>query len=373
MMRNRTSIGLLWLLLLLFSNDTMSQWLLPDTVCTGTTNRKYYVNGWPGSTYTWTVQGGTVAPPGTTDTISVDWTNVPPGVYSITVTEHAQNGCSGDPFLSHVHVIESPYVTYTQCLDTVTTTNAKPIKLKGGIPPGGTYTGSGVSNGYFYPSIAGPGVHPVTYSFTNVYGCSSNASSKIHCFSPPVFSCGQPFSDIRDGTIYPTIQIGLQCWMAKNLNYGSSTSSYLLQFDNCSAEKYCYNDNLMKCDSLGGLYQWNEMMQYSETPLVQGLCPPGWHIPDENEWTQLFNNFGGNGFSGDPLRYDGSSGFNALLAGTNFGNKEFDFKNFSEFYWSSTSRGNYKSWAHAINSINHGVSYYPSLRNNAFSVRCLKD
>jgi uncharacterized protein (TIGR02145 family) len=372
MMRTPAFIGFLWLMLLV-SNETVAQGLLPDTVCSGTTSRKYYVTGWPGSTYTWTVQGGTITPPGNTDTISVNWTGVPPGIYFITVTEHALNGCSGDPFQSHIHVVETPFVTFTRCFDSVTTTNAKPIKLKGGIPLGGTYSGPGVSSEYFFPAIAGPGTHQVTYTFININGCSSSSQSLIHVFNSSSFFCGQPFTDIRDGTSYPTVQIGSQCWLSKNLTFGNAISSLGFQRDNCLTEKYCYNDNVLLCDSLGGLYQWDELMQYSENPLVQGLCPPGWHIPDENEWSLLFSNFGGNAFAGDALRHNGPSGFDALLAGADFGNGQFNFESFSTFFWSSTSWGNFKAWSHAVNSINHGVSYYPALRNNAFSVRCLRD
>jgi len=52
-------------------------------------------------------------------------------------------------------------VTFTLCNDSVTTTNAKPFKLKGGIPLGGTYSGAGVAGGIFNPAIAGVGNHQV--------------------------------------------------------------------------------------------------------------------------------------------------------------------------------------------------------------------
>jgi hypothetical protein len=59
-------------------------------------------------------------------------------------------------------VKDAPVVTFTSCFDTITTTNAKPIKLKGGIPLGGIYSGAGVSSGYFYPSMAGTGSKVIT-------------------------------------------------------------------------------------------------------------------------------------------------------------------------------------------------------------------
>ena len=271
-------------------------------------------------------------------------------------------------------VITAPVVSLNIC-NNITTRGAQPFVLKGGIPLGGSYSGQGVIGNTFYPALVpiGQTIVPITYNYSNSYGCPGSAIQNITVLQESPFTCGQQLIDVRDNSIYPTILIGTRCWMAKSLNFGNSISSYMTQNDNCIVEKYCYNDNILKCDSLGGLYQWDELMQYSENSLFQGLCPPGWHIPDENEWSLLFNNFGGNAFAGDALRYNGPSGFNALLAGAYFGNRQFGFKNFSVFFWSSTSRGNYKAWSHAINSINHGISYYSSLRNNAFSVRCIKD
>jgi Fibrobacter succinogenes major domain (Fib_succ_major) len=57
----------------------------------------------------------------------------------------------------------------------------------------------------------------------------------------------------------------------------------------------------------GGLgtanYQWDELMQYDDTPGLKGLCPPGWHVPTEAEWNTLFANYINNGFAGIPLKY----------------------------------------------------------------------
>ena len=101
--------------------------------------------------------------------------------------------------------------------------------------------------------------------------------------------------------------------MASNLNYGTVLVSTQDQRDNCIWEKYCYNDNPANCTNLGGLYQWDEIMQYDDTPADQGFCPPGWHIPTENDWNTLFAVYTNNGFAGSPLKFSGFSGFNALV------------------------------------------------------------
>ena len=269
----------------------------------------------------------------------------------------------------------APFVTFTPCNDTITTLIAQPIKLKGGIPLGGTYSGPGVNplTGMFTPSVAGTGTKNITYTYTNSMMCSASKTLHIIVDAAPVFTCGNNLTDIRDNKVYPTVHIGSQCWMATNLNFGTVLVSTQDQRDNCIWEKYCYSDNPVNCITLGGLYQWDEIMQYDETPADQGFCPPGWHIPTENDWNTLFAVYTNNGFAGSPLKFSGFSGFNALLAGTNYYNTSWDFKGFATFFWSSTLHSPTKAWAHGMNDPDPSVSVYPATRVSAFSVRCLED
>jgi uncharacterized protein (TIGR02145 family) len=203
--------------------------------------------------------------------------------------------------------------------------------------------------------------------------CSAFAHTHIINYPLSIVNCGNPITDIRDNKIYQTVQIGTQCWLATNLNYGTILTSSQDQRDNCQTEKYCYNDNPINCTNQGGLYQWDKLMLFDETPADQGFCPPGWHIPTENEWNTLFANYINSGFAGSPLKYSGYSGFNALLSGAKHINKGWDFQGFATFFWSSTLRNSTQAWAHGMNETNPSVSVYPSSRVNAFSVRCLKD
>jgi uncharacterized protein (TIGR02145 family) len=264
-------------------------------------------------------------------------------------------------------------VSYPNCNDAITTTAAQPFKLKGGLPPGGTYTGAGVNTEIFYPSIAGLGNHTITYSYLNTWGCTANAQQVITVINPPFFLCDNPMTDIRDNKQYPTVKLGTQCWMAINLNYGTLIASAQMQRDNCVPEKYCFGDNPVNCTNFGGLYQWDEMMQYDNAAAEQGFCPPGWHIPSEPEWGTLFSFYISNGFAGSPLKYTGFSGFNALLSGARFNNVNWDFGTFAVMLWSSTLHGFDKAWAHGMNTYNPSVSYYPSARSHAFNLRCIKD
>jgi uncharacterized protein (TIGR02145 family) len=261
------------------------------------------------------------------------------------------------------------------CIDSITIPTARIIPLREGIPLGGTWSGAGVNTitSTFNPAMAGLGAHTITYSYTNVYGCAATNSHIITVTNPGLFNCGGNLKDVRDNKLYQTVQIGTQCWMSESLNYGNVIGSTQHQRDNCEPEKYCYGDIPVNCNNYGGFYQWDEMMAYRDISGSQGICPPGWHVPTEAEWTLLFNNYVNNGFAGAVLKSTGYSGFNALIAGDNFFNRNFFFNNFAGLYWSSDSRGPFKAWAHGMNFFNPSVSFYPGSRSNAFSVRCLKD
>ena len=161
--------------------------------------------------------------------------------------------------------------------------------------------------------------------------------------------------------------------MAADLNYGNRVPGTQHQRDNCTPEKYCYNELTANCEQRGAKYQWDELMQYTETPGLQGLCPPAWHIPTEAEWNTLFSNWTNNAFAGMALKYSGYSGFNALMSGVRHMAVEWNWQDFATFYWTSTPYTLTKAWSHGMNDYDPGISAYPALRSNAFSVRCIKD
>jgi uncharacterized protein (TIGR02145 family) len=343
-------------------------------LCQGSTGIAYSIGVIPNTTsYNWILlpaTAGTIS--GNTMSMTINWSAAFIGTASLTV--EGVNSCGVgnlSPALS-ILVNPNPIVSYIICTDSVTTPTAGIISLREGIPLGGTWSGIGVNpvTSTFNPVIAGLGTHLITYSYTNVNGCISNASHTITVASPGVFFCGGSMKDVRDGKQYQTIQIGAQCWMAENLNFGSMIPGSVVQRDNCVPEKYCYNDNAANCGPQT-YYQWDELMTYTNVTGTQGVCPPGWHIPREAEWTILFNNYIDNGFAGSALKSTGYSGFNALVLGANFFNRNYYFNNFAGIYWSSDAHGPYKAWAHGMNSFDPSVSYYPASRSNAFSVRCI--
>lgn len=97
---------------------------------------------------------------------------------------------------------------------------------------------------------------------------------------------GTPVVDY-EGQIYNTIQVFSQCWLKENLNVGEMINGTMEQSNNGTIEKYCYNNQPDSCAKHGGLYQWDEMMQYTTGEINRGICPPGWHLPTDEEWKLL--------------------------------------------------------------------------------------
>jgi len=218
----------------------------------------------------------------------------------------------------------------------------------------------------------------------------------------PAWTCGDLLVDDRDGQDYTTVQIGNQCWMAENLNIGTMINGSGNQTDNSTIEKYCYNDNTTNCNTYGGLYQWDEMMQYVTTAGTQGICPTGWHLPTDAEWMTLEEYLGmctgtGSGCSGSTgwrgtdeggkLKETGtthwaspntgatnSSGFTALPGGDrdNTGGAFYSLM-VNAFFWSSSENGT-SAWNRILNyNLAQVARINISWKTTGFSVRCVRD
>jgi uncharacterized protein (TIGR02145 family) len=208
-------------------------------------------------------------------------------------------------------------------------------------------------------------------------------SSRDTLQKPDSLSCGLLN---YEGQIYHTVKIGGQCWMIENLNVGKwiDQSQQQKQSDNGIIEKYCFGNNFVQCDYWGGLYQWEEMMGYSQTAGVQGICPPGWHVPSSQDWKSVIRYLGGDNQAGGKLKStlqwqmpnvgaSNSSGFSAYPGGY------FDFtaQNWHDlyrqgYYWTSEIIS--KETAVAVNlSYRTGtVDMYEENQPSALSVRCIK-
>jgi uncharacterized protein (TIGR02145 family) len=223
--------------------------------------------------------------------------------------------------------------------------------------------------------------------------------------------CGQPFTDTRDGKVYTTVLIGAQCWMAQNLNIGLRIDITGEQTNDSIIEKYCYDDAGSNCDVYGGLYQWGEMVQYfngatngttwdsDPTGNVQGICPTGWHLPTDAEWSALTSFLGGDSIAGGKMKEAGTvhwltpntgatnlSGFTALPGGY-FQHEGSTLPYFgglttgAEFWSSTQSYINIIPWLGWSTAVDWSVQYnskfiYRSIygrKVNGLSVRCIRD
>jgi len=207
-----------------------------------------------------------------------------------------------------------------------------------------------------------------------------------------VISDGKPcqgiphITDSRDGQVYPTVKIGNQCWLNKNLNIGIRIDGNQNQAHNRRIEKYCYDNLESNCKVYGGLYQWNEMMQHMTTNGVTGICPNGWHIPTDDEWTVLMNYLGGEEVAGGKMKESrtyhwgspnvgatNSSGFTALPGGYRYVGSSFCYLAGNAVYWSSSENSSTHAWGRPLYYDYEGVYRGFFDKNFGFSVRCLKD
>ena len=183
-----------------------------------------------------------------------------------------------------------------------------------------------------------------------------------------------------------SVCIGNRIWMNKNLNEGVMINSSVPQTNNNVIEKYCYDNDPLKCDTYGGLYQWDEMMQYTTTEGNQGICPAGYHPPVDAEWRSLTDNLGYDMFAWSKTGIDGSSGFSNLFGGYFSqgadGKTLFTDMSKSSFYWYSTEYtisssiisdardiGVYAGYDGISVDINRGTM----TKNYGLSVRCIKN
>ncbi len=207
-----------------------------------------------------------------------------------------------------------------------------------------------------------------------------------------------PCTDL-DGDNYAVVTIGEQTWMAENLKYlpsvvGNDTGSetmpyyYVYGYDGTDVQEAKATENY---NNYGVLYNWTAAMDGSTSSSlnpsnVQGICPTGWHLPSDAEWTELSNYLGSENANGGKLKETGTShwnnpnegatnetGFTALPGGYRFYNSNFNDINGYGYWWSATEfEPNYALLRSLYyNSIN--IAYFDMNTEVGFSVRCVMD
>ena len=173
------------------------------------------------------------------------------------------------------------------------------------------------------------------------------------------------FTDSRDGKTYKTVKIHTQVWMAENLAFKTDKGCW------------AYDDNQNNVAIYGYLYDWETAKQ---------VCPTGWHLPSDAEWTQLTTYLGGEGVAGGKLKETGTahwkspntgatnaSGFTAVPAGYRSGSGAFYGIGYDGDWWSSSEDDTDGAWCRSLSYDSGGVGRSDGHESNGFSVRCVRD
>ncbi|MCX6282493.1 MAG: hypothetical protein NTU51_11085 [Bacteroidetes bacterium] len=248
-----------------------------------------------------------------------------------------------------------------------------------------THTNEGAGQTTFTSNITN--LIPNTVYYVRAYATNSAGVGygNVLSFTTAQISCENYIT--YEGKIYQTVLINSQCWFRQNLNVGTRINGDVTQTNNNVIEKHCYNDEESNCDFFGALYQWDEMMQYVTAQGSKGICPEGWHIPMDDDWTTLIDYLGGDSIAGGKIKQAGldywaspntgatnSSGFSALGAGQHNASG-FDGIMLYTFFWSSAQDVANPDHAWSRTPYNTGKDIYrgSGLKVNSFSVRCLKN
>ena len=208
-------------------------------------------------------------------------------------------------------------------------------------------------------------------------------------FYKPQTATPTSVSDVH-GNVYHTVTIGTQTWMSENLKaskYNDGTDIPLVsdsaEWSNLTTPGYCWYKSEQNGygNTYGGLYNWYVV----ETGK---LCPTGWHVPTDAEWTTLTDYLGGLSVSGGKLKEKGAihwlspntgatnlSGFTALPGAHRSTLGKFQGIGDHGGWWSSTEDGSGKAYGRVLqyNSNKTIGGTYDHGFGGGFSIRCVED
>lgn len=267
----------------------------------------------------------------------------------------------------------------------------------------------GLSPGYFGSYISGLNVNTTYYVrayATNSMGTGYGQQIQFVTLTNYNGQIGT-VSDV-DGNSYETIGIGSQIWMAENLKTSKFNDGVAIEnvttdaaWASLTNPAYCIynNDALNNKPTYGALYNWHTIDAAANGN--RNVCPVGWHVPSDEEWTTLKTYIGesvsgewsyttlstGSNIAGTMLKETGTShwltpntgtnetGFKALPGGFRNPTGFFNLIGNMGYWWSSTRQnwGNMDVYCNYIYNNNTILSVDPLNRSYGVSVRCLKD
>jgi len=280
---------------------------------------------------------------------------------------------------------------------TITGMTGSSNKITLTITPGVTLTNSTSTTPSIYMMIL-----PGDLSADNIsISIKANGTDRVLTKTGKNFLSGKKYKSVMttdiDGNMYNTITIGTQTWMAENLKTTKYNDGTLIPnvTDNTawaglSTGAYCDYDNTpSNSTTYGRLYNWYAVDNNASTKDAsngsKNICPAGWHVPTDTEWTTLTTYLGGLDVAGGKLKETGtthwntpntdatnSSGFTALPGGYRFGNT-FTYIGTTGYWWSLTEDGTGTVWTRYIYFSGSSVYRVGSSKAGGFSVRCIRD
>ena len=192
-----------------------------------------------------------------------------------------------------------------------------------------------------------------------------------------------------NGYTYTSIVLGNgQEWMAENLR----TTSYAngdpiqnvtdgTQWSNLTTGAWAhYNNDNQYENPYGKLYNWYTVAD------PRNVCPTGWHVPTDAEYTLLTDYLGGEAAAGGKMKSTGTqywlspntdatneSGFSGLPGGRRVSNGSFNAIGYNGYWWSSTEFDTFSAWYRVLSCDNGAVGRSGANKVNGYSVRCLRD
>lgn len=166
-------------------------------------------------------------------------------------------------------------------------------------------TSDGTGTGEFISSLTG--LTPSTTYYTRAYATNSagTAYGDQMQFDTEEVGCGDYTITDFDGNVYNTVLIGSQCWMAGNLkttHYSNGVAidypgiDYMAWWNNTTGAYAWYNDDISWKDSYGALYNFHAVLN------TNNLCPAGWYVPTDEDWTALTVFLSGEDIAGGKLK-----------------------------------------------------------------------
>ena len=207
-----------------------------------------------------------------------------------------------------------------------------------------------------------------------------------------------------DGHVYETVLIGDQCWFAENLRttvyangdlipagltvdeWSSTTAGAMAVYGEVSSGCANFSPDFDACDEVQSLAEYGRLYNWYAVDDARGLCPAGWHVATDSEWTELedyITSQGFNGTEGAALKsttgwYSGGNGmddfgFSALPGGRrNWFNAAFNANGMSSYWWTSSWNA-FGAWRRHLSFYYSDIDRASSQPRYGMAVRCLKD